>query len=158
MQKFHEEVTLKVNNLYKSYPLNKGKDKKEVLKGISFEIPKGKILALLGTNGAGKTTTVNILSTLIKADSGQVNLCGFDLEKDPEEIKKHISLTGQFAAVDEELTGRENLIFFAGLNGFTKKEAEQRAEDLIETFRLKDHGDQLVSSYSGGLKRRLDIA
>ena len=128
----------------------------EVLKGVDFEVQKGGIFALLGSNGAGKTTTVNILSTLLKADGGTAEVCGFSVRQQPDKVRQSISLTGQFAAVDEILTGRENLVLIAKLRNV--KSPAQVADSLLEQFALGDSADKRVGLYSGGMKRRLDIA
>ncbi|PKJ55429.1 ABC transporter ATP-binding protein [Bacillus sp. SN10] len=129
---------------------------KEVLKGVDFEVQRGEIFALLGSNGAGKTTMVNILSTLMKQDGGEVNICGFDVQRQPDHVRQSISLTGQFAALDGMLTGRENLIMIAKLRGVSNP--AQVADNLLTRFSLIDAANQGADQYSGGMKRRLDIA
>jgi ABC-2 type transport system ATP-binding protein len=141
---------IQVNGLHKSY-----KDL-HVLKGVDFEVEKGSIFALLGSNGAGKTTIVRILSTLLKQDSGTAAVNGFDVATKSDSVRQSISLTGQFAAVDEILTGRENLILIARLRHL--KDPHLIAEDLLDRFGLTDAADRRVSTYSGGMRRRLDIA
>ncbi|SHF32970.1 ABC-2 type transport system ATP-binding protein [Seinonella peptonophila] len=143
-------AVISVKGLKKSF-----KDK-EVLKGVDFEVRRGEIFALLGSNGAGKTTTVNILSTLMKLDSGEVSICGFDVNRKPDHVRQSISLTGQFAAVDGMLTGRENLIMVANLRGVSKP--AQVADDQLSRFSLTDAANKRADQYSGGMKRRLDIA
>jgi len=128
----------------------------EVLKGVDFEVNQGEIFALLGSNGAGKTTIVKILTTLLKPDGGTALVNGFDVVEKPGEVRRSISLTGQFAAVDEILTGRENLIMIARLWHLTN--SRQVAADLLSRFGLSDAADRRVSTYSGGMRRRLDIA
>lgn len=128
----------------------------EVLKGVDFEVEQGGIFALLGSNGAGKTTIIRIMATLLKADSGSVTINGFDIEKNSREIRGLISLTGQFAAIDEILTGRENLQMIAKLRHL--KNHKQNAEDLIHRFNMSEAADRRVGTYSGGMKRRIDIA
>jgi ABC-type multidrug transport system, ATPase component len=128
----------------------------EVLKGVDFEVKRGEIFALLGSNGAGKTTTVNILSTLLKSDGGTANICGFDVSRQPGKVRENISLTGQFAAVDEILTGRENILLIAKLRGVSNP--AQVADDLLKRFGLIDAASKRAGMYSGGMKRRLDIA
>ncbi|OBZ15338.1 MULTISPECIES: ABC transporter ATP-binding protein [Bacillales] len=142
--------SIKVTGLEKSY-----KDL-QVLKGVDFEVEEGSIFALLGSNGAGKTTVVKILTTLLKQDGGSVTVNGFDVASKPENVRQAISLTGQFAAVDELLTGRENLILIAKLRYL--KNPRQVADDLLKSFGLTDAADRRVSTYSGGMRRRLDIA
>lgn len=127
-----------------------------VLKDVSFEVQAGSIFALLGSNGAGKTTLVKILSTLLKQDSGTVTVNGLDVLLNPNEVRQSISLTGQFAAVDEVLTGKENLIMIAKLRHISN--SKQVAESLLQQFDLIEASDRKVVTYSGGMKRRLDIA
>lgn len=126
--------------------------------GIDLRVRRGSVFGLLGPNGAGKTTTVRMLATLLPPDSGQASILGLDLHTDAKEIRKRISLTGQFASVDEDLTGRENLRLLAMLLGFTGKSGKQRAQDLLDAFDLSDAADKQVKHYSGGMRRRLDIA
>jgi ABC-2 type transport system ATP-binding protein len=145
-----KDTAIQVKDLRKSF-----KDT-EVLKGVDFEVEKGSIFALLGSNGAGKTTTVNILSTLLKSDGGSASVCGFDTAKQSDMVRKSISLTGQFAAVDEILTGRENLILIAKLRGL--KHPEKVADELLSRFGLSEAANRRAGTYSGGMKRRLDIA
>jgi ABC-2 type transport system ATP-binding protein len=144
------EKAIEVKGLRKSF-----KDT-EVLKGVDFEVKRGEIFALLGSNGAGKTTVVKILTTLLKQDSGTATVNGFDVASKPENVRQAISLTGQFAAVDEILTGRENLIMIAKLRYL--KNPRQVADDLLKRFGLTDAADRRASTYSGGMRRRLDIA
>lgn len=143
-------AAISVKGLKKSY-----KDK-EVLKSVELEVEKGSIFALLGSNGAGKTTIVRILSTLLKQDGGTAIVNGFDVASKPEGVRQSISLTGQFAAVDEILTGRENLIMIAKLRHLANP--RQVADDLLKRFGLIDAADRRASTYSGGMRRRLDIA
>ncbi len=127
-----------------------------VLGGVDLSVPPGSIFALLGSNGAGKTTTVKILSTLLKADGGTAVVAGYDVTADPARVRESISLTGQFAAVDEVLTGRENLVLVAELRHLS--DAGTIADDLLARFGLSDAAGQRVTTYSGGMRRRLDIA
>ncbi|MGW4364698.1 ATP-binding cassette domain-containing protein [Nocardia takedensis] len=129
-----------------------------VLDGIDITVPEGTVYSLLGPNGAGKTTTVQILSTLIAADAGEVTIGGHDLATDKRAIRGHIGVTGQFAAVDELLTGRENLRLMGDLHHLPRREVEQTAEDLLRRFDLVDAADKTAASYSGGMTRRLDLA
>lgn len=129
---------------------------KEVLKGVDFEVQRGEVFALLGSNGAGKTTTVNILSTLLKSDGGEVSICDFDVKRQPDNVRQSISLTGQFAALDGMQTGRENLMMIAKLRGVSNP--AKVADDLLARFRLTDAANRRADNYSGGMKRRLDIA
>ena len=128
----------------------------EVLKSVDFEVEEGKIFALLGSNGSGKTTMIKIMTTLLKADSGSLVINGFDIELNPKSIRNSISLTGQFAAIDEVLTGRENIQMIAKLRHL--KKPSEVAEALIKRFGMSDSSDRRVSTYSGGMKRRIDIA
>ena len=123
---------------------------------MDFEVRRGEIFALLGPNGAGKTTVVNILSTLLKSEVGTASICGFDVARQPGKVRENISLTGQFAAVDEILTGLENIILIAKLRGVPKP--AQVAEDLLKRFGLSNAANKRADTYSGGMKRRLDIA
>ncbi len=127
-----------------------------VLNGIDLHVARGSIFALLGSNGAGKTTIVRILSTLLKPDDGTTRVNGFDVLSQPEQVRESISLTGQFAAVDEILTGRENLVMIAKLRRV--KNAGKVADDLLARFGLADAAGRRVATYSGGMRRRLDIA
>jgi ABC-2 type transport system ATP-binding protein len=127
-----------------------------VLRGVDLEIAGGSIFALLGSNGSGKTTTVKILSTLLKADAGTVTVNGYDVAAQGAQVRESISLTGQFAAVDEMLTGRENLVLMAKLRH--QPDPGRIADDLLARFSLTDAGGRKVGTYSGGMRRRLDIA
>ncbi len=128
------------------------------LRDVSFEVERGEVLGLLGPNGAGKTTTVNILSTLITPDSGRALIAGHDVVSDPAGVRRSLMLTGQYAALDDMLTGRENLLMFGRLQGLKKRVAKERAVELLEQFDLVAAGDRPVGTYSGGMKRRIDIA
>jgi ABC-2 type transport system ATP-binding protein len=141
---------MRVRGLKKSY------GKLEVLRGVDFDVARGGIFALLGSNGAGKTTTVRILATLLRADEGTAEVHGFDVATQPGDVRESISLTGQFTAVDEILTGRENLVLVARLRHL--KDPGAIADDLLARFSLTDAGTRKVSTYSGGMRRRLDIA
>jgi len=136
--------------------LTKGFKKNQVLKGVDFTVDSGEIFALLGSNGAGKTTTINILTTLMEKDGGQATVGGFDVAKQPEKVRQSISLTGQFAAVDDVLTARENLVLIGDLRHV--KDSAQTAADLLKKFNLADAADRRVATFSGGMRRRLDIA
>ncbi|MEM7273797.1 MAG: ATP-binding cassette domain-containing protein [Actinomycetota bacterium] len=128
------------------------------LAGVTFSVPPGQILGLLGPNGAGKTTTINILSTLLQPDEGRAAVDGHDVVAQADQVRRSIALTGQFAAVDEVLTGAENLVLFGRLRGLDKRAAKERATELLERFSLLDAADKPVSAYSGGMRRRLDLA
>lgn len=136
--------------------LKKSYKKHDVLKGVDFTVEPGTIFALLGSNGAGKTTIINILTTLIKADAGSATVNGFDISKQPDKVRSLISLTGQFAAVDDLLTGRENLELIGDLRHVDN--AARTATDLLKKFKLTGAADRRVLTYSGGMRRRLDIA
>ena len=138
------------NNVHKDFK------KVKVLKGVSFNVETGSIFALLGANGAGKTTVINILTTLLDADSGLATVNAFDVFKQPSDVRKSISLTGQFAAVDDVLTGRENLVMIAELRHVSRP--VEVAKDLLKQFDLEEAADRRVATYSGGMRRRLDIA
>lgn len=144
------EIRISVQGLKKSYK------NVPVLTGVDFEVKTGSVFALLGSNGAGKTTIVKILTTLLRQDGGTAAVNGFDVASSPGNVRQSISLTGQFAAVDEILTGRENLIMIAKLRHL--KNPRQVAVDLLNRFGLTDAADRRVSTYSGGMRRRLDIA
>ncbi|WP_371878854.1 ABC transporter ATP-binding protein [Amycolatopsis roodepoortensis] len=141
---------IRVRGLEKSYKAL------HVLRGVDFEVARGSIFALLGSNGAGKTTVVRILSTVLKADAGTASVAGWDVATRPADVRESISLTGQFAAVDEILSGRENLVLVARLRQV--KQPGKIADDLLARFSLTDAGARKVSTYSGGMRRRLDIA
>ncbi|KSU82062.1 ABC-2 type transport system ATP-binding protein [Fictibacillus enclensis] len=145
-----QNQSIQVKGLQKSYK------NLHVLKGVDFEVEKGSIFALLGSNGAGKTTIVKILSTLIKPDEGTATVNGFEVVSKSENVRKSISLTGQFAAVDEVLTGRENLIMIARLRHL--EQPRQVADELLQRFGLTEAANRRASTYSGGMRRRLDIA
>jgi len=141
---------IRVQGLEKSY------GKLEVLRGVDFDVERGSIFALLGSNGAGKTTVVRILATLLKADAGTASVNGFGVSAQPANVRESFSLTGQFAAVDEILSGRENLVLVARLRHLQDPGAI--ADELLDRFALTDAGARRVSTYSGGMRRRLDIA
>jgi ABC-2 type transport system ATP-binding protein len=142
--------TIQVQGLEKSY------QDVDVLRGVDLDVARGSILALLGSNGAGKTTLVKILSTLLRADAGTASVAGYDVAAEPASVRDSISLTGQFAAVDEILSGRENLVLVARLRHL--EDPGTIAEVLLERFALTDAAERRVSTYSGGMRRRLDIA
>ena len=152
MQTTHQghAPAIHVQGLEKSYK------KLEVLRGVDFDVERGSIFALLGSNGAGKTTIVRILSTLLKADAGTASVNGFDVAAHAADVRESISLTGQFAAVDEILSGRENLVLIAQLRHV--KDPRKTADELLVRFSLTDAAARKVSTYSGGMRRRLDIA
>ncbi|MGN0063949.1 MAG: ABC transporter ATP-binding protein [Nocardioides sp.] len=145
-------TAIEVSGLTKSYGPT------AVLRGVDLTVPTGTVYALLGPNGAGKTTVVNILSTLITADAGTARVGGYDVRTDSDAVRRSIGVTGQFSAVDELLTGRENLRLMADLAHLPRIEARARVEDLLGRFDLADAADRRASTYSGGMKRRLDLA
>lgn len=147
-----QDTVITVKGLKKSYGSNK------VLKGIDFKVQRGTMLALLGPNGAGKTTIVRILSTLLPYDAGMVTIEGYDVRKEADKVRSVIGLTGQSAAVDELLTGRENLEMMGRLYRLTKTSAQARAKELLEDFDLVQAADRPAKTYSGGMRRRLDLA
>ena len=128
------------------------------LRGLDLDVPRGTVLGLLGPNGAGKTTAVRIFATLHPADAGTARVAGFDVVHEPDEVRKRIGLTGQYAAVDEHLTGTENLVMIGRLNGLAKADARVRARQLLDRFDLADAADRPSRTYSGGMRRRLDLA
>jgi ABC-2 type transport system ATP-binding protein len=138
--------------------LTKRFGKTEALKGVSFEVERATVLGLLGPNGAGKTTAVRILTTLLRPDGGSATIDGIDVAKEPQKVRARIGLTGQYAAVDERLTGKENIEHIGRLFHLGGSEARRRGDELLERFNLADAGSRLVSEYSGGMRRRLDIA
>jgi ABC-2 type transport system ATP-binding protein len=146
------ELAVEATGLEKSY------DAVKVLAGVDLRVERGSVFALLGPNGAGKTTTVRIVSTLIRADAGQARVAGFDVVADRHRVRRSISLTGQYAAVDALLTGEENLRMMGRLSRLPGAHARRRARELLVRFDLADAGDRRVATYSGGMRRRLDLA
>lgn len=146
------DSAIKVQDLRKSF------GKVQVLKGINFTLNRGKILAVLGPNGAGKTTTIKILSTLMHPDSGSAAVNGYDVVKQPSHVRSSIGLTGQYAAVDEYLTGEENLHLMGRLYRLSVVDTKRRAAQLIKLFDLEEAGKRPVKTYSGGMRRKLDLA
>jgi ABC-2 type transport system ATP-binding protein len=138
--------------------LHKSYGKKVVLDGIDLDIPEGTIFALLGPNGAGKTTAVRILSTYIRADGGEARVAGHDLAKEPDAVRTAIGVTGQFSAVDKLLTGEENLLLMADLHHLGNRQGRRRVAELLKQFDIVEAGPKSVSTYSGGMQRRLDLA
>jgi len=143
---------IEVENLHKAFGDTRALD------GVTFHVDEGTVLGLLGPNGAGKTTSVRVLATLILADSGRAIVDGHDVHARPDLVRPVIGLTGQYAAVDEKLTGAENLHMVGRLLGMRRKDAERRAGELLERFGLADAGDRQVGTYSGGMRRRVDLA
>jgi ABC-2 type transport system ATP-binding protein len=130
----------------------------EAVKGVSFEVPEGKVLGLLGPNGAGKTTAVRMLTTLLRPDGGSARVLGVDVVKDAQQVRGSIGLAGQYAAIDENLTGRENLALVGRLTHLEPKAIDARADVLLEQFELVHAADRVSRTYSGGMRRRLDLA
>jgi ABC-2 type transport system ATP-binding protein len=126
--------------------------------GVDFVVPEGSLVGLLGPNGAGKTTTIRILTTLLQPDGGRASVAGHDVVTEAQVVRAVIGLTGQYAAVDEDLTGRENLVLVGRLSRMAKREAKERAAQLLDTFELTDASDRTLRTYSGGMRRRLDLA
>jgi len=147
-----DELAIEASGLVKSY-----RDVR-VLSGVDLAVPRGSVFALLGPNGAGKTTTVRILATLTEADAGQARVAGFDVRRNRSAVRRRISLTGQFAALDEAQTGEENLRMMGRLSRLSRAMAWQRAAELMEQFELTAAGRRRVGTYSGGMRRRLDLA
>src|SRR5580693_3264037 len=146
------ELAIEASGLAKSYAGVR------VLGGIDLRVPRGSVFALLGPNGAGKTTTVRILATLSRADAGQARVAGFDVDRDRRQVRRHISLTGQFAALDAAQTGEENLRMIGRLAGLPRAVARRRAAELLDQFGLAEAAGRRVGTYSGGMRRRLDLA
>ncbi len=130
----------------------------KALDGLDLRVPQGSVLGVLGPNGAGKTTAVKILTTLVRADGGSAQVAGLDVATQPEEVRRKIGVSGQYAAVDEYLTGFENLVMVGRLYHLGRRRSQQRARELLEQFRLDDAGDRVARTYSGGMRRRLDLA
>jgi ABC-2 type transport system ATP-binding protein len=152
MQTTRSRPAIRATGLRKSF------GDKLVLDGIDLEVPEGTIFSLLGPNGAGKTTTVHILSTLIGADGGEARVAGHDVARDPDAVRAEIGVTGQLTAVDNLLTGEENLLLMADLRHLDRREGRRRAAELLERFDLAEVGGKPASTYSGGMRRKLDLA
>lgn len=145
-------LAISTTNLVKNF------DGKNAVNGISLDVHQGEIFGILGPNGAGKTTFLRMIATLTKVTSGSASIFGNDLTKDGAKVRNFIGLTGQYASVDEELTGMENMIIFGQLNGLSKKEAKKRGLELLKQFSLTEAKDKSISAFSGGMRRRLDLA
>src|SRR2546421_209836 len=146
-----EPIAVRTEALVKTFGTNRALD------GVDLEIPSGQVLGLLGPNGAGKTTTVRILTTLLRPDSGRAFVAGHDVLAEPDAVRRSIGLSGQYAAVDENLTGYENLWMVGRLYGKNRSDAATRARDLLDRFRLDEAADRPAKTYSGGMRRRLDL-
>ena len=147
---------IRAEGLVKTY--RAGKKEVRALDGLDLEVEEGTVLGLLGPNGAGKTTTVRILATLLRPDAGHATVAGYDVVRQAQELRSVIGLSGQYAAVDENLTGAENLLMFGLLYQLPKSEVQRRAGDLLEQFELADAANRPIKTYSGGMRRRLDLA
>jgi oleandomycin transport system ATP-binding protein len=132
--------------------------KTTALDGVNLSVPTGTVLGVLGPNGAGKTTAVRILATLLRADEGHASVGGYDVRENPVAVRSLVGLTGQYASVDEDLSGRENLVLIGRLLDFNRQDAKARAAELLASFELTDAGDRAIKTYSGGMRRRLDLA
>ncbi len=151
---FHVSLAVEAHDLVKVFP----RGNVRALDGVSLEVEAGTVLGLLGPNGAGKTTVVRILSTILGPDSGHATVLGHDVVKDAEAVRSIIGLAGQYAAVDENLTGRENIHMVGRLSHLSRKVSARRADELLEEFGLSHAGDRVLKTYSGGMRRRLDLA
>ncbi|TME33614.1 MAG: ATP-binding cassette domain-containing protein [Chloroflexi bacterium] len=147
---------IEAEQLVKTYRSRAGAVK--ALDGLNLTVAQGSVLGLLGPNGAGKTTTVRILATLLRPDAGRATVAGFDVVRQSQQVRSVIGLSGQYAAVDENLTGRENLVMFGRLYQLPSTEAQRRADELLEQFVLTEAANRIVKTYSGGMRRRLDLA
>ncbi|RYM05035.1 ATP-binding cassette domain-containing protein [Sporolactobacillus sp. THM7-7] len=148
----YSELAVEASGLVKIFSRHRAVD------GVDLAIPKGTVYGFLGPNGAGKTTTIRMLATLLKPDEGSAKILGHDLIREPGAVRSRVSLTGQFASIDENLSGMENLILIARLMGYTRKQAKTRAAELLSAFGLEEAAKRQVKKYSGGMRRRIDIA
>jgi ABC-2 type transport system ATP-binding protein len=153
-----DSLVVRTKNLRKTFITKKGKDNVEAVKGVDLKVKKGEIFGFLGPNGAGKTTTLNMLTTLLKPTSGEAWVAGFDLFKEPHKIRQHIGYVSQVGGVDTSTNAYENLILQARLYGVSASIAAVRAKELVEQFQMSEFAERKVPSYSGGQKRRLDLA
>jgi ABC-2 type transport system ATP-binding protein len=154
-----KEATVSATELaVKAAGLIKGFGDTRAVDGVDLTVPSGSVFGLLGPNGAGKTTTIRMLATLLRPDGGSARVLGHDVQEEPDAVRSRVSLTGQFASVDEDLTGRENLVLLARLLGHSRAQAKARAKELLNSFGLAEAADRLVKTYSGGMRRRLDVA
>jgi ABC-2 type transport system ATP-binding protein len=143
-----EEPAIETSGLVKTF------GKTRALDGLDLTVPRGTVYGVLGPNGAGKTTAVRVLATLLRADGGQARVFGHDVRREPDAVRTRVSLTGQYASVDEDLTGTENLVLLGRLIGYAKPVARERAARLLEAFGLTDAATRQVKNYSGGMRRR----
>jgi ABC-2 type transport system ATP-binding protein len=148
----NQSRAIEVSGLVKTY------GETQAVRGVDLEVPAGSVYGLLGPNGAGKTTTARMLATLTKPTAGTASVFGYDIVEDADQVRSLVSMTGQFASVDEDLTGIENMVMIGRLLGFSWRDARERGEELIDAFGLSEAVDRQVKTYSGGMRRRLDIA
>ncbi|WP_216831131.1 ATP-binding cassette domain-containing protein [Alkalihalobacterium elongatum] len=148
----YTEYAIEALGLVKTFGKNRAVD------GVDLKVPAGTVYGILGPNGAGKTTTIRVLATLLKPDGGTASILGHDLASEANQVRQRVSLTGQFASIDEDLSGMENLIMIARLMGYSRKEAKERAMELLRAFGLEEAAKRQVKKYSGGMRRRIDIA
>src|ERR687889_1884456 len=148
----HTDLAIEASGLVKSFGDNRAVD------GVDLTVPAGTVYGVLGPNGAGKTTVVRMLATLLRPDGGSARVLGHDVVREADAVRSRVSLTGQFASVDEDLTGLENLVLIARLLGYSRKHSRVRASELLDAFSLAEAADRQVKKYSGGMRRRLDIA
>ena len=146
------QVAISAEGLVKKYGSTTALD------GVDLTVPTGTVLGVLGPNGAGKTTAVRILGTLLRPDAGHATVGGFDVVREAPRVREIIGLTGQYASVDEDMSGRRNLVMIGRLLGLPRLQAKSRADELLERFELSDAGDRIAKTYSGGMRRRLDLA
>jgi ABC-2 type transport system ATP-binding protein len=147
-----EEYAVEIEGLTKIFGTQTAVD------NVSFNIKRGEVFGLLGPNGAGKTTTLRMMTTLLKPTSGTIQIFGHDVKKEPKVVRSLFGLTGQYASVDEDISARENLMIFSRLNGLSRREAQERTEELLNEFSLVASADKAISNFSGGMRRRLDLA
>jgi len=157
MPEHDKDLAIAAYGVAKKYP-SAGKDQPRALDGFDLEVARGSVHGLLGPNGAGKTTAVRIMATLLDLDEGTVRVSGYDVVRESRHVRQRIGLVGQYAAVDEELSGRQNLVMFGRLSRLSPRAAQLRADELLEQFGLADTGAKRISAYSGGMRRRLDLA
>lgn len=148
----NEEYAIEINDLTKVFA------KQTAVDHVSLNVKKGEVFGLLGPNGAGKTTTLRMITTLLKPTSGSIKIFGYDTQKNDKLVRSMFGLTGQYASVDEDISARENLMIFSRLNGLTHSEAKKRTNELLEEFSLQASADKSISNFSGGMRRRLDLA
>ncbi len=146
------DIAIRTEGLVKVFGDNRAVD------GVDLEVPRGTVFGLLGPNGAGKTTTIRMLGTLLRIDGGSATVMGHDVASEPDAVRSAVSMTGQYASVDEDLTGTENLIMLCRLLGFSKEGARERSAELLDAFGLAEAADRQIKNYSGGMRRRIDIA